>query len=123
MSKKLKIITTIILILIISVASIMLYNREISKRAIYDYIAKQGIKENQLKYTAFHRDYTMGGYFLATYVEGEKPDIYYLYSYRDKKVFFQAYYEGAKHIKAQQWGGSGLSDTERNKLKYPPLNE
>jgi hypothetical protein len=125
LSKKYKVITTIILILLVLVAGIMLYNREISKRAIYDYIAKQGIKENQLKYTAFHRDYKMGGYFLATYVEGEKPDIYYMYTFRgwDKKVLFQAYYEGSEHIKAQQWGGSGLSDTERKKLKYPPLNE
>lgn len=125
LSKKFKMITAIILILIVLVGSKILYNREISKKAIYDYIAKQGIKENQLKYTAFHRDFTMGGYFLATYVEGEKFDIYYMYTFRgwDKKVLFQAYYEGSEHIKAQQWGGSGLSGTERKKLKYPPLNE
>jgi hypothetical protein len=125
LSKKYKVITTIILILIILVTSKMLYNREISKRAIYDYIAKQGIRENQLKYTDFHRDYKMGGYFLPTYVEGEKPDIFYMYTFRgwDKKVLFQAYYEGSEHIKAQQWGDSGLSDKEGKKIKYPQLNE
>jgi hypothetical protein len=120
MKNKYTIIAAVVLIPIILVAGFMFYNKEDAKKSIYDYMAKQGIKESQLKYTAFHRDYTMGGYFLATYVEGEKPDIYYLYSYRDKKVFFEAYREGAEHIKAQQWGGSGLSDLE--KLKYPPLN-
>ncbi|WP_066071718.1 DUF3139 domain-containing protein [Neobacillus soli] len=122
MKKRYAILAAVVLIPIILVASFMFYTKENAKKSIYDYIARQGIKENQLKYTAFQRDYTMGGYFLATYVEGEKRDIYYLYSYRDKKVFFQAYYEGAEHIKAQQWGGSGLSNLERKKLKYPPLD-
>ncbi|WHY84042.1 DUF3139 domain-containing protein [Neobacillus novalis] len=122
MKKKYTILAVVVLIPIILVASFMFYIKENAKKSIYEYIAKQGIKENQLKYTAFHRDYTMGGYFLATYVEGEKHDIYYLYSYRENKVFFEAYYEGAEHIKAQQWGGSGLSEEERKKLKYPPLD-
>jgi hypothetical protein len=112
----------VVLIPIILAAGFMIYNKENAKKSIYEYIARQGIKETQLKYADFHKDYTMGGYFLAVYVEGEKPDIYYLYSYRDRKVYFQAYFIPQKAIKEKHWGGSGLSKTEVEKLKYPPLN-
>lgn len=100
------------------------FNREIARRAIFDFIAQQGIKESQLKYTSpVYRDYKFGGYWLSTYVEGEKPDIYYNYAYRDNKIYFQAYYELSKDIKKQLWGGSRLSDEEMKKLRYPPPNQ
>jgi hypothetical protein len=123
LSKKSKVIITTILLLIIFVVGYGEFNREIARRAIYGFIAKQGIKENQLKYTALHRDYKFGGYWLSTYVEGEKPDIYYNYAFRDNKIYFQAYYELSKDIKKQLWGGSGLTDTEMKKLRYPPPNQ
>jgi uncharacterized protein YpmB len=97
MKNKYTIITAVILILIILVAGFMFHNRENASRenarkAIYDYMARQGIHENQLKYADFHVDTKMGGYFLAVYVEGEKPNIYYWYSYRDSEVHFHAYF-------------------------------
>lgn len=121
MNKKYKVVITVILIPIILGMGFMFFNRGIAKNAIYDYISRQGIKESQLKYADFHKDFTMGGYFLAVYVEGEKPDIYYLYSYRDSKVIFQAYLIPAKAIKQKLWGGSQLTQAEKEKLKYPPL--
>jgi hypothetical protein len=85
LGKKSKGTKTTMLLLFILVAGYVIgdgvIKREIAKRAIYGFIAKQGIKENQLKYTALHRDYKFGGYWLSTYVEGEKTDIYYNYAF------------------------------------------
>lgn len=122
MGKKYKILVVIILIPIILVASFMFFNKENAKKTIFDYIAKQGIEETQLKYAAFQRDLKRGGYNYFVYIEGEKPDIYYQYTYRDKKVSFQAYFNSSKAIKGEFWGGSRLSETEVKKLKYPPLD-
>ena len=112
----------IILIPIILVAGSMFFSKENAKKTIYDYIAKQGIEENQLKYADFHRDLKRGGYNFCVYIEGEKPDIYYQYTYRDKKVSFQAYFNSPTAIKGEFWGGSRLSETEVKELKYPPLD-
>ncbi|WHY77344.1 DUF3139 domain-containing protein [Neobacillus sp. WH10] len=126
MKKKYTVITAIILIPIILIAGFKgfmfynKYNKENAKKSIYDYIARQGINENQLKYADFYKDYKEGGYILAVYVEGEKPDIFYEYSYRDGEVFFDAYDGGAEAIKQKIWGGRGL-EGELTKLKYPPL--
>jgi hypothetical protein len=122
MKNKYPIITAVVLIPIILVAGFMVNNRENAKKSIYDYIDRQGIRETQLKYADFHKDLKMGGYFLAVYVEGEKPAIYYEYSYRDNKVNFYAYFMPSEAIKQKLWGGRGLSDGEMEKLKYPPLN-
>ncbi len=124
MKKKYTIITAIIVIPIILIAGFkgfMFYNKcdkENAKKSIYDYIARQGINENQLKYADFHKDYKMGGYFLAVYVEGEKPDIYYKYTYKDGEVFFEGNSIPPEDIKQKIWGGRGLSEGE---LKYPTL--
>ena len=112
----------LIIIPIILVASSMFFNKENAKKTIYDYIAKQGIEKNQLKYADFQRDLKRGGYNLYVYIEGEKPDTYYQYTYRDKKVSFQAYFNSSKAIKREFWGGSRLSETEVKELKYPPLD-
>ncbi|ABS22538.1 DUF3139 domain-containing protein [Bacillus cytotoxicus] len=119
MKKKMILLT--ILTLLVLLGSFILFHRLQAKKAIYDYIAKQGIQESQLKYIDFHKDLKFGGYWMAVYVEGENPDIHYEYFYKDKKVNFQAYLNSEKAIKNKQWGGSGLSDTEMKKLKYPPL--
>lgn len=110
----------IILIPIILVTGFMFFNKENAKKTIYDYIAQQGIEESQLKYTAFQRDLKRGGYNFYVYIEGEKPDIYYQYTYRDDNVSFQAYFNSPKAIKGEFWGGSRLSETEVKELKYPP---
>ncbi|HDR3439347.1 TPA: DUF3139 domain-containing protein [Bacillus cereus] len=110
-----------IFISIVLVVSFVLFNRVHAKKSIYNYIARQGIQESQLKYIDFRKDFKIGGYWLAVYVEGENPDIYYEYSYQDKKVNFQAYFNSEKAIKKKMWGGSGLTETEMKKLKYPPL--
>jgi hypothetical protein len=129
MSKKSKIIISSIIVLVIIVAGYMLISKETNrknaenaKRVIYDYMAKQGIKDSQLKYTTpVSRDIKQGGYFLATYVEGEKPNIYYRYAYRDNKVYFQAYSERPVDIKNRNIGGNRLSSSEVKKLNYPPF--
>jgi hypothetical protein len=59
----------------------------------------------------------MGAYTLDTYVEGEKPDIYYECIYRkwNKSVLFEAYYEDTRLIKKHAGGGNGLSESEKKK--------
>lgn len=116
------IIAIVIFLIVILVAIIMLFNRENAKDSIHDYISKQGIKETQLKYADFHRDFKLGGYSMDVYVKGEKSNIYYEYSFKDKKVKFQAYSISPNKIKEKYWGGNGLSDEEMKELKYPPLS-
>lgn len=127
MSKNFKVIMTSILVLVILVAGYVVINSAVNvkkaKKAIYHYMAKQGIKQDQLKYTSpVKRETMLGGYYLTTSVKGEKPNIIYVYSYRRNTTFFEAYAETPQSVKAGNVGGNGLDDSELKKLKFPPLN-
>ncbi|MEK4620760.1 DUF3139 domain-containing protein [Bacillus sp. FSL K6-0273] len=68
-----------IFISIVLVVSFVLFNRVQAKKSIYNYIARQGIQESQLKHIDFHKDFKMGGYWLAVYVEGENPYLLHVF--------------------------------------------
>jgi hypothetical protein len=99
-------------------------NAEKAKIVRYDYMAKQGIKQNQLKYTSpVQKETMLGGYYFTTSVKGEKPTIIYVYSYRRNTIYFEAYSETPSAVKKGYVGGNRLSLSEVKKLKYPPLNQ
>ena len=121
---------TSILILVILVAGYVVINSmvnaknaEKAKNAIYHYMTKQGITQDQLEYTSpVKRETMLGGYYLTTSVKGEKPNIIYVYSYRRNTTFFEAYAETPQSVKAGNVGGNRLDDSELKELKFPPLN-
>ncbi|MFC4620043.1 DUF3139 domain-containing protein [Camelliibacillus cellulosilyticus] len=109
-----------IVVLVVLAAVAMVFYRENAKSVIEAYMSRQGIKQSQLEYADFGRDFKRGGYVFNVHIKGEKPDIYYEYSFRDNKVYFRAYQNNPVYIKEKEWGGNGLSGDEMEKLKYPP---
>ncbi|MGX7419344.1 DUF3139 domain-containing protein [Carnobacterium gallinarum] len=101
---------------------VVLVNKNKAEVSINSYMDQQGITENEILIKEFQKDWKLGGYNLLVSVKDE-PDSYYEYHYEKGTVTVQAYKELQKDIQQKYWGGSGLSNAEMQKLKYPPLNE
>ncbi|MCL1632940.1 hypothetical protein M3N64_13520 [Sporolactobacillus sp. CPB3-1] len=97
------------------------HNRETALKAINRYILKQGIDQKDIVVSDFFYG-DDNQYHRFIYVKGEKENIAYEYIYKSeaKKIMFIPEEVAHKYILKKEWGGSQLSESETNKIKYPP---
>ncbi|KXY26788.1 MULTISPECIES: hypothetical protein [unclassified Bacillus (in: firmicutes)] len=110
----------VVLVIIGALVSYGIYNFCVAKYHMNKYIEKQGIKTEDIVIHDYNLHWT--GYAYDITVKGEDPDVYYEYNYIGDEVMFSAFRSSKEENEKKVWGGSGLSEEEEKKLKYPPLH-
>jgi len=112
-----------VLSLIILISIVILGGRYSAKKAILDYMDKQGIRKESILVDDFFKDWKLGGYLYCVSINDEDPDIYYEYHYDHGKIKFSASKMNEKSIREKVWGGNVLTYKQLENIKYPPLKE
>lgn len=112
-----------VLSLIILISIVILGGRYSAKKAILDYMDKQGIDKRNILVDDFFKDWKLGGYLYCVSINDEDPDIYYEYHYDRGEIRFSASKMDEESIREKVWGGNVLTYEQLEDIKYPPLKE